>query len=211
MFPHRGGSGQLTGHSDNFSNLTLPPQGGVLFIMTIFFVPETAFIRADVSTIAEVEAEKFQYVEKHSELDPSNSSKVAPHSKLNDGPDEKSMDVMQKEGSDTERASDVGGRKGTFSMLIRSLAPWSGQRYSDESFWKIGARPFTLALSPVVAWGTLVYGTTNVWRELYFNLRSVGSLLILPVSVSKQSLRFLSPSLRYSQHRNTGTIFQRVP
>lgn len=38
-------------------------------------------------------------------------------------------------------------------------------RFTDESFFKISLRPFTLLCSPVVAWGTLVNGTTDSWSE----------------------------------------------
>ena len=49
--------------------------------------------------------------------------------------------------------------------FLRSLSPWSGRRFSNEGLLNVAKRPFTISLSPIVLWGSLVYGTTNAWRQ----------------------------------------------
>ncbi|KIJ57868.1 hypothetical protein HYDPIDRAFT_103703 [Hydnomerulius pinastri MD-312] len=124
-----------------------------LFILTIFFVPETAFVR-----------------------------EAAPAERT-DVPSDKEASLIE---NDVEKSSSTGEALTAPSTpkfsYWRSLSPWVGYRFTEENFWKICLRPFTLICSPVVAWGTLVYGTTTAW------------LVALSVSVS---LLFSSPAYGY--------------
>ncbi|KAI5117939.1 hypothetical protein M0805_002052 [Coniferiporia weirii] len=135
---------------------------GVLFIMTIFFVPETAYVRPEIGTISKSD-------QPPSDSTPSSSAKALPNEK----------DSTELEKVDADERASVEEKPKTFFQLMR---PWSPHRFSDESFIRIALRPFTLLLSPVVAWGVLVYGTTSAW------------LVALSVSVS---LLFSLPEFGY--------------
>ncbi|KIJ62925.1 hypothetical protein HYDPIDRAFT_176332 [Hydnomerulius pinastri MD-312] len=126
----------------------------ILFVLTIFFVPETAFVREAIPA------------ERTSSLSDKEASSI-------ENGVEKSIDAT------VEILAVPSTAKPSY---WRSLSPWVGYRFNDESFWKICLRPFTMLCSPVVAWGTLVYGTTNAW------------LVALSVSVS---LLFSSPAYGY--------------
>jgi MFS family permease len=43
---------------------------------------------------------------------------------------------------------------------IRSLRFWSGEIYTDESFWRMFVRPFGLILIPPIFWATIVMSVT---------------------------------------------------
>lgn len=43
---------------------------------------------------------------------------------------------------------------------LRSLRFWSGETYTDESFWRMFIRPFGLILIPPVFWATIVMSVT---------------------------------------------------
>ncbi|KAH8109264.1 MFS general substrate transporter, partial [Phellopilus nigrolimitatus] len=121
---------------------------GVLLIMTILFVPETAYIRQEFNTVSEVKAEPGpELVSASKGLSPSKTSS-----------DEKGFAEIEMT-ADIE-SSKKEERPQTFLQLMK---PWAGHRFSDQSLSKIAIRPFALVLSPVVAWGALVYGTTNAW------------------------------------------------
>ncbi|EGO25031.1 hypothetical protein SERLADRAFT_438636 [Serpula lacrymans var. lacrymans S7.9] len=117
---------------------------GILFILTILFVPETAYVRPVLSR------------------EPIPQEPSSPdHNKggsLN-------IDVIDV---DVEKSSKLAGSfsdTGTETVYpyLRTLLPYSRHRFSEGKFWKIALRPFTLVCSPAVAWGTLVYGTTSGW------------------------------------------------
>ncbi|KAL5485631.1 hypothetical protein ACEPAI_6672 [Sanghuangporus weigelae] len=138
---------------------------GVLLVLTIFFVPETAYVR-----------EKFEVlpVEDFKEKSDSAASKRTPSG--DGGVEDKEIvsysDVEARSNKSLEPPK-------TFLQLLK---PWNNQRYSDENLFKAALRPFSLVLSPVVAWGVLVYGTTQAW------------LVALSVSVS---MLFSDPAFGY--------------
>ncbi|KAH7922411.1 MFS general substrate transporter [Leucogyrophana mollusca] len=135
----------------------------VLLVLTILFVPETAYRRSTVVN-AHIESsdQSTSSIPGKSTSAVTESSDVEKISKV-------SIDVLP---SDTEKRD----------SYRKSLLPYAGYRYTEESFWRICLRPFTLLCSPVVAWGTLIYGTTAGW------------LVALSVSVS---LLFSSPAYGY--------------
>ncbi|KAH8109544.1 MFS general substrate transporter [Phellopilus nigrolimitatus] len=128
---------------------------GVLLIMTILFVPETAYVRQDVLTISGL-GTKPELGEKP-ELDAKPELSSA------------SRDLSRSKSSSIEevvvesKAADIESSKEVPQSFLQLMKPWAGHRFSDQSFLKVGARPLTLAASPVVAWGILVFGTTNAW------------------------------------------------
>ncbi|KAL5526994.1 hypothetical protein ACEPAF_8723 [Sanghuangporus sanghuang] len=142
---------------------------GVLLVLTIFFVPETAYVR-EKSEVLPVEERTVDSKEK---------SDLASGKKTSSGgcgvEDKRTVSY-----SDVEPRSDKSLEPP--KTFLQLLEPWNNQRYSDEIFSNAALRPFSLVLSPVVAWGTLVYGTTNAW------------LVALSVSVS---MLFSDPAFGY--------------
>ncbi|KAH7906864.1 major facilitator superfamily domain-containing protein [Hygrophoropsis aurantiaca] len=138
----------------------------ILLVLTILFVPETAYRRSTSVS------DKTMAINSTSALETATKSSSAPTG---------SSDV------DLEKTSATFAAGYTLEVEVhesymRSLLPWAGYKFTDESFWRICLRPFTLLCSPVVAWGTLIYGTTAGW------------LVALSVSVS---LLFSSPAYGY--------------
>ncbi|KAL4947829.1 major facilitator superfamily domain-containing protein, partial [Aspergillus filifer] len=43
---------------------------------------------------------------------------------------------------------------------LKSLRPWTGETYTDESFWRMFIRPFGLILIPPIFWATIVMPVT---------------------------------------------------
>ncbi|TFK48070.1 MFS general substrate transporter [Heliocybe sulcata] len=116
---------------------------GLLLILTILFVPETAYIRpeVDVGPKSERSADV--------EADAASSSQ-----------NEKASDKHIEVDIGTQAVALADERPYSYWRLLK---PWEGIRYSPESFWRIATRPVILLCSPVVAWGALFYGTTQGW------------------------------------------------
>lgn len=149
---------------------------GVFGVGIIFFVPETTFIRPQVTSeiLAKTgiqdqergaESEKIDSTGSHVEYTP------VPRKITGNGanPDE------QQHG------------------YIRSLALYSG-RYSDAKIWKIFTRPFVMFLYPCVFWGFLIYGTTLTWIVVFSVVNGV--IFTAPpynFSVGEAGLTSLSP------------------
>ena len=124
-------------------------QCGVLLVLTILFVPETAYVRpsTDVPPTESVVHPSDRKTDSGS-VSPADKASIEQHDHVFESANEKEAAMTN------EKA------KTTFQLMKL----WNNERYTDESFFKIAARPFTLLLSPVVMWGCLVYGTTNGWR-----------------------------------------------
>lgn len=175
--------------------LTLGHKCGVLLILTILFVPETAYVRSEVNTI-------------------NNEDDTATVADPNSKPVSPSGSGISDEKVDQRRFEDVESSKSDNKRLIekpysalRLMRPWEGKRFSDENFFKITLRPFTLLLSPVVAWGTLVYGTTSAWREFNFVVCLIDTdyyfiWVVVALSVSVSTL-FSSPEFGYNFEAGT--------
>ncbi|KAH8116746.1 MFS general substrate transporter, partial [Phellopilus nigrolimitatus] len=136
---------------------------GILLIMTILFIPETAYVRQKAHTISDLGA-------KSGLGSASNNSSRSTFSSYED-------DAVEKKTLDVESS-----RKEVAKTSLELMLPWAGHRFSDLSFLKVVSHVLTLTASPVVAWGTLVMGTTMTW------------LVALSVSVS---LLFSDPEFGY--------------
>lgn len=116
----------------------------------MFFIPETAYIREKFEVLP-VE-EKAGDVKEKSDSSP---EKATP-------PNEREKESTSfSENADVEHHLNRGADPPkTFWQLLK---PWNNQKYSDDNFFRAALRPFVFCVSPVVAWGTLVYGTTSAW------------------------------------------------
>ncbi|KZT24414.1 MFS general substrate transporter [Neolentinus lepideus HHB14362 ss-1] len=114
---------------------------GLLLILTILFVPETAYIRPEI----EVNPKPKTDVET-----------VDATASQNEKASEKNVEVEMR----TQSVTIAEERPYSYWHLMR---PWEGIRYTSERFLKITTRPVILLCSPVVAWGALFYGTTQGW------------------------------------------------
>jgi len=132
----------------------------VFLVLVFFFVPETAYNRPESPT--------------------SKTTSPSDESHEKEGSDK----VTELQVSEVEKASGFSIQSETERprSYWSSLKPWENRRFSDASFWKLSISPFTFVCSPIVAWGTLVYGSTSAW------------LVALSVSVS---MLFSSPAYGY--------------
>ena len=123
---------------------------GIFGIGILFFVPETNYIRNDVTSkiLAKTgiqhqergaEDEKFyekgMHVEAHSIALPT---------------------ILTGNGSNPDAATE------SKMSYMKSLRLYTG-RYTDAPVWKIFARPFVMFFYPCVIWAFLIYGTTLTW------------------------------------------------
>ncbi|EPQ61258.1 MFS general substrate transporter [Gloeophyllum trabeum ATCC 11539] len=118
---------------------------GLLLILTILFVPETAWVRPEVDTLAP----------------PSNPSPAGTTDTESSSQNEKASD-KQVDVEVGSRTIEIVEQEKPYSYW-RYLKLFEGRRYTSEKFWRIATRPFILICSPCVAWGALVYGTTQGW------------------------------------------------
>lgn len=121
---------------------------GIFGIGILFFVPETNYIRAEVTStiLAKIgiqdqergaENEKFDEKGMHVEVAPLPS-------------------MITGNGSSPDAATE------SKMSYMRSLRLYTG-RYTDAAIWKIFARPLVMFFYPCVIWGFLIYGTTLTW------------------------------------------------
>ena len=123
---------------------------GIFGIGILFFVPETNYIRNEVTSkiLAKTgiqhqergaEDEKFDekgmHVEAHSIALPT---------------------ILTGNGSNPDAATE------SKMSYMKSLRLYTG-RYTDAPVWKIFARPFVMFFYPCVIWAFLIYGTTLTW------------------------------------------------
>ena len=149
----------------DLADVTVLHQSAILLILTILFVPETAYKRKDVSTMQasqgsfdgtpwpsststkdSVGSEELSAEISREKQDSAGSSK-----------DDSIIHIVEEEIRSVEPKE----------SFVHSLRPWNGQRFSHEGFLKIAKRPFAISLSPAVLRGALVYGTTNAWCECF--------------------------------------------
>jgi MFS family permease len=121
---------------------------GVFGIGIVFFVPETNYIRNEVTsnTLAKI---GIQDQERGAE---------------NEKFDEKGMHVEGNPLSPKITGNGSSPHAATESKMsyMRSLRLYTG-RYTDAKIWKIFTRPFVMFFYPCVLWGFLIYGTTLTW------------------------------------------------
>ena len=164
--------------------------------MTFFFVPETAYMRRTPDEVLPVEerpTDEASITESRVNPEKSNPSSV----KALEEKDSTSASLKVRDDNELRPGS---GKPHKFWQM---LLPWNGQHYSEEKYYRIVLRPFSLLLSPVVAWGTLVYGTTQAWRmhscqssDDHEVTEPILVFLVVLLSVSVSTL-FADPSFGY--------------
>ena len=160
---------------------------GIFGFGILFFVPETNYIRNDVTSnlLAKTgiqhqergaEDEKFDekgmHVEAHQMALPS---------------------VLTGNGSNPDAATE------SKMSYMKSLRLYTG-RYTDAPVWKIFARPFVMFFYPCVIWAFLIYGTTLTWIVYVWRLNIRGLLLTTPFSVFSvvNGVLFTSPPYNFT-------------
>jgi len=135
--------------------------------LVIFFVPETAYIRAPLQ-------ERFPIA-------------VAQGSDS----EKKELDVGQQEVAASPPPTAMNEKKDPY---LRTLRFTTGKRYSEAPFWKILIRPVVVFFYPAVLWAFLIYGVTLTWIVVFSVVNA--SIFTLPpynFSVSETGLISLSP------------------
>jgi MFS family permease len=160
---------------------------GIFGFGILFFVPETNYIRNDVTSkiLAKTgiqhqergaEDEKFDEKGMHVEAHP-----VALPT------------VLTGNGSNPDAATE------SKMSYMKSLRLYTG-RYTDAPVWKIFARPFVMFFYPCVIWAFLIYGTTLTWIVYVWSLNSGEFLLTTSFSVFSvvNGVLFTSPPYNFS-------------
>ena len=127
---------------------------GAILPFLFFFVPETAFRRAEHLN-TDVTGEHQNHVaielpEKRIEQSPAGS-----------GPTSFEQDCDNRQLADDNIQTTI-PRKATFAQ---SLLPFNGRK-TDENFFKLLLRPFPLFLHPAIFWGCLIQGTLIGWTVM---------------------------------------------
>ncbi|KIJ39476.1 hypothetical protein M422DRAFT_49621 [Sphaerobolus stellatus SS14] len=159
---------------------------GILCLLVIFLVPETAYKRQHRYAIDSSGA---------SELVPRKAPSIEASNLKNEFEEVAKSSLGEKDPANTfifEAHDDI--QIHTPRHDIKQLLPWSG--YKDEkSLFKIFLRPFPFLLSPVVFYGVFIFGLTFIWLILlsiitstvfalppyHFNTRQVGLVSIGPM------------------------------
>lgn len=115
------------------------------FLLILFFVPETAYRRADYLNT------DMEMTSRRTETSGSELSNTPPEAY-----DEKTPAIGH-----TVRSGPP--EKVTW---IRTLSPFNGRK-TDESFFKLLIRPFPLFLHPAIIWGCLIQGVMIGWTVCY--------------------------------------------
>lgn len=121
---------------------------GIFGFGILFFVPETMYIRHEVTanTLAKTGIQDQERGAEEEKVD-----EKGEHVEFRDVPS-----AITGNGSATKGANEE--KHG----YLRSLSLYTG-RYTDAPVWKIFARPFIMFFYPCVFWGFLIYGTTLTW------------------------------------------------
>ncbi|RHZ58371.1 putative MFS transporter [Aspergillus thermomutatus] len=72
---------------------------------------------------------------------------------------ERSAEIQKQSDSNNLESASIPSIPSKMSYL-RSLRFWSGETYTDESFWRMFVRPFGLILIPPIFWATIVMSVT---------------------------------------------------
>ena len=122
---------------------------GIFGIGILFFVPETMYIRNEVTSdlLAKTGIQDQERGAEHEKFD----EKGGVHAEHHEIPS-----VITGNGSSPHAANEAK------MSYVKSLRLYTG-RYTDQKIWKIFARPFIMFFYPCVLWGFLIYGTTLTW------------------------------------------------
>lgn len=136
----------------------------------VFFVPETAYIRAPVKA-------RLGTISNNSD-----SEKAAG--------DEKNIEVSATGKTTPDIAPAIEPKE----SYLHSLRFMSGRKYTDAPLWKILIRPVVIFWYPAVLWAFLIYGVSLTWIVVFSVVNA--SIFTLPpynFSVSQTGLISLSP------------------
>ena len=135
---------------------------GALFPLIFFFVPETAFRRAEyLNTDVTGETESRHAPRFDPAIEMSNSSTPDHHGSLN-GSDPRSFEKKHRDAEVRYLDQDAIPKKVSFA---RTLLPFNGRK-TDDNFFKLIIRPFPLFLHPAILWGCLIQGTLIGWTVM---------------------------------------------
>jgi MFS family permease len=115
---------------------------GVCLPLVVFFVPETAFVRAA-----------------YLNTDMASTDDVQLHEKSND---DAAVEKNDAQGESHHVAIHYGGADTPIKSFTQRLLPFSGRK-SNDSFWKLLLRPFPLFAHPAIFWACLIQGTMIGW------------------------------------------------
>ena len=138
---------------------------GALLPLIFFFVPETAYRRADHLNTDVTGEENFQ---RKPHLDP--AFEMSSHgTPANHGsPNGSALASFEKHPEDTESqhlAPQSQGSRLAKVSFARSLLPFNGRK-TDDNFFKLILRPFPLFLHPAVLWACVIQGTLIGWTVM---------------------------------------------
>lgn len=124
---------------------------GIFGIGIGFFVPETTYIRNEVTsnTLAKTGIQDQERGAQQEKLDEKGGMHVEYH------------DVPRSITGNGSAHDTAAGSEPKMSYW-KSLRIYTG-RYTDAKIWKIFTRPFIMFFYPCVIWAFLIYGTTLTW------------------------------------------------
>ena len=135
---------------------------GALLPFVFFFIPETAFRRANYLNTDLTGEDDFRRGQQSDSAIPMTEKDTPEHHNSSNVSGAGSFD-RQHEGKDAEQ---LGYSAGTPKVsFTRSLLPFNGRK-TDESFFKLLLRPFPLFLHPAILWGCLIQGTLIGWTVM---------------------------------------------
>lgn len=133
---------------------------GAMFPFVFFFVPETAYRRAEylnTDFTGEGNVKRKSHLDSTWEL--SNTDNAAHHD-THSGSEPTSFD---RQIGDTEGRRRIDRQPVPAKVsFVHSLMPFNGRK-TDDSFFKLILRPFPLLLHPAILWGCLIQGTLIGW------------------------------------------------
>ncbi|KAK3071701.1 hypothetical protein LTR53_008167 [Teratosphaeriaceae sp. CCFEE 6253] len=127
---------------------------GVFGVGIVFFVPETTYVRNQVTSEALVKT-GIQDHERGAENEKFDAKTGTQHVEFH----ELSKKITGN-GSNPDAATEAK------HSYFRTLRLFTG-RYSDQHVWKIFLRPFLMFFYPCVFWAFLIYGTTLTWIVVF--------------------------------------------
>ena len=137
---------------------------GAMLPFVFFFVPETAYRRADYLNTDVTGEGNFEM--KHYNANTASQYSHVEDPALADSATGSGPTSIDKHHSDTEaRHLKSRGPVPAKISWARSLLPFNGRK-TDDNFFKLILRPFPLFLHPAILWGCLIQGTLIGWTVL---------------------------------------------
>ena len=138
---------------------------GAVFPFIFFFVPETAFRRADCLN-TDVTGEQNLHGEPYLKSATKVSNNTTPDRNGSFNGDESGYEPLEKSNGPMEtRHPHSQSPIPAKVSFARSLLPFNGRK-SDDNLFKLIVRPFPLFLHPAIIWGCLIQGTLIGWTVM---------------------------------------------